>query len=606
MGEFSAHRVTIAPGEKIVIATDVNLYVSTIGDDVLNSGVEEASPFRTPQRALEWLGDKYISDLGFVTINFAAGIYDITEQLVLDHAQGSRIAILGAEAETLILKYVSDYRTYGFTASDAMHYFSGVTHAISMTCVRPDDATKFVPITSTNSLYSRFRTSGSGVIIEDYDLVYDSDYNPVYFYAAYPHDTRNNILRQSSILGCHRLSNVSLGQISVTSSIRDDWFVIPAGSTTAWGRMYGNAQSGASFNAGSCANAADTSEIQSNAWLFSAANLGNTWIRGHYLSNVPVGYYGNSITTGIPVGATSNFVAVLFPNSSASGATAGFTYTDITNAATVSWYTATGPAGSFLNDSARFGNNYHEHVVVSGRDGIGSSSGWKTVNTNTITVKILPTVFRRFGNILNIKASGLRKIKNIYFDGKGMPSHYGMLGQGSMQTSNKVAIYAAGSNLGGSVHNEPQNFGDGLCTNVGIQDFHIGFFADAGSNVSLGKLIVSNCSTGIRAADNSSITTTGSVCTGMASMGFASVSASSLKADRCFSAFSGQSLVTLRFKQAGLTQSFSPTSFVAGQTFATPDNRIHGTVWDWDPREKIMTLAVRTGYCEGMDPTLSR
>ena len=107
MGEFSAHRITISPGERVVIATKVNLYVSPFGDDVLNSGVEDDSPFRTPKRAIEWLGDKYISDFGFVTINFAPGIYELDQELVFDHEQGNRVAFVGADPETLLLQHLS-------------------------------------------------------------------------------------------------------------------------------------------------------------------------------------------------------------------------------------------------------------------------------------------------------------------------------------------------------------------------------------------------------------------------------------------------------------------------------------------------------------------
>ena len=143
MSEFSAHRVTIGAGEKIAIVSHVNLYVSTIGDDVVNSGVEPGSPFRSPARALEWLGDKIITETGFVTINVAAGIYDIDEQLVMDHPQGERVAIVGADPEVLILRYVSKYTTYKPEAAGFSGYYSGLTHEIEMSCCRPDVNTNF-------------------------------------------------------------------------------------------------------------------------------------------------------------------------------------------------------------------------------------------------------------------------------------------------------------------------------------------------------------------------------------------------------------------------------------------------------------------------------
>lgn len=604
MGEFSAHRVTIAPGEKIVIATHVNLYVSPYGDDVLNSGIEQGSPFRTPQRAFEWLGDKYISEFGFVTINFAGGIYDLTQQLVLDHDQGNRVALVGADVETLLLQYVSNYATTGFTASGFFKYYSGVKHGITLSCVRPDDNTLYSPITTANKLSSAYSSAGCGVVIEDYDLVYKDDYNPSYFYASYPFHPRNNLTKQASILGSHRLTGVTLGTLAIESSIRDDWFCIPSGSCAAWGRMYGNPQQGISYPAGS-GYTADTTEIETNTWFIPAYTVGSSK-RGHYLSNVPTGYYGLPLTTGIPNGATTNYMGATFPTGSTSGSTAGYVYVGITASGLAGWYTATGPAGTFLNDSVSFGKNYHEHTPINGSAGIGGSGSWKLVNSNKITVKIIPTVFRRAGNILTIQTGGLRKIKNIFFDGIAMPAHYNLLAPGagtSTGYSNKAAIQSVASRLGQVMSNEPDYLGDGLCSNVGIKDFHVGFYANQGSDVDLGKVIASNCSFGILANNKSVIRTIGSVCTGMASCGFGSFNSSSMVVQRCFSAFSGQSVVSLRMKQAGATQDFADNSFIQGQTFATPDGKIRGTVWDWDSREKMLSIAVRVGALESGDPT---
>ncbi len=602
MAEFSAHRISIGPGERVVIATPVDLYVSPYGDDVFNSGIEETSPFRTPARAIEWLSDKYISEFGFVTVNFAAGIYDISEQLVFDHAQGNRVAFVGADVDTLLLQYVSDYVTTGFTAAGFVKFYSGVWHGITMSCVRPDDNTTYAAITESgaNAIASTYRVAGNGVIVEDYDLVYDDDYNPAYFYSAYPYHPRNNVVRQGSILGCHVLNAVTGGMLSLESTVRDDWLALPAGNSLAWARMYGNAQSGVSYLNGSCADAADRSEIQTNAW-FQPANFNTTTFRGHYLSSVPVGYYGTNAKTGIPVGATSNFLGVSFPSSNAINGTGGFQYQTIDGTNKSGWYTATGPAGTFLNDTVLFGNNYHEHTPVDGRAGIGSSADWKSINTNNITVKIVPTVFRRFGNILKV-FGGMRKIKNIFFDGVDMPSHYQLIGDSAIGYTNKGAIQFISCKGGESVVNEPDGLGTGLCSNVGIKDFHVGFYADRGADVDLGKIVASNCSYGVLANNKSNIRTYGSVCTGMAAMGFGALTSSNITANRCFAAFTGQSLASLRMKQAGSTQDFSNDSFNLGQTFASPDGKVKGTVWDWDPREKILVVALKVGLYEGGDP----
>jgi hypothetical protein len=608
MAEFSAHRVSISPGERVVIATPIDLYVSPYGDDVFNSGIEETSPFRTPARAIEWLSDKYISEFGFVTVNFAAGIYDISDQLIFDHAQGNRVAFIGADVDTLLLQYVSDYFTRGFTAPGFVKYYSGVWHGITMSCVRPDENTVYSTISNTgaNAIASTYRVAGNGVIVEDYEFVYKDDYNPVYFYSSYPFQPRNNIARQGSILGCHVLNSVTAGILSVESTIRDDWFALPStGNSLEWARMYGNPQIGVSYLNGSCADPADQSEFENDQW-FLAATVNGDYLtgggRGMYMSNVPVGYYGTNARTGIPIGATSNFVGASFPYANALNGTGPIQYKWLDGSTLDGWYTATGPAGTFLNDTILFGNNYHAHASVNGRAGIGFSAGWKVINTNNITVKIIPTVFRRFGNILKI-SGGMRKIKNIFFDGVDMPAHYGLIDENALGSTNKGAIQFISCRAGESVVNEPDGLGPGLCSNVGIKDFHIGVFATRGSDVDLGKVVLSNCSYGVFAYLKSNLRTIGSVCTGIGTQGFGAAISSTMRADRCFASFSGQSLVNIRMLQSGTTMDFAENSFNPGQTYSTPDGRIKGTVFSWDPREKILIVAVKVGVLEGGDPT---
>lgn len=604
MTEFSAHKVTAESGIRVAITTPVSLFVSPTGDDVLNSGIEQGSPFRTPARAIRWLADKQITESGFVTVNFAAGIYDIEKELVLDHDQGNRVAFVGAEPEVLVLQHVSDYRTQGFTADGYSKYYSWVKHGITMSCARYSISTNFTPIDSSNPIKGTHSTEGVGVLVEDYDLTYRNDYNPTYYYAAYPFHPRNNIARQGSILGAHVLTGVTFGVLGIESTIRDEWFSIPAGNSSSWGRFYGNAQQGICYISGSCAgNPADYDENQNNVWLKGANTLPSTttWLKGHYLSSVPVGYFGTSITSGVTTGATANLTGASFPSNSQSGQTASFATQTIDGTVVPGWYSATGAAGSFLNDGYRFGPNYHEHSLVNGLSGEGGSAAWGSVNSNTITVKLVPTVFRRFGNILRIGSGGMRKIRNIFFDGKDMPSHWKLIGTSEEGYSNKRAVYSSGSVLGLRMSNEPPNLGPGLFDNVGMVDFHVAFYADRGTVAELGRVVASNCTYGVVSNNRSSVSTVGSVCTGMANAGFCSFTNSSLVADRCFSAFTGQSLVSIRIKEtpAGTTLDYS--TFVQGQTFASPDGRIKGTVWDWDPRDKNLVIAVRAGTLEGAD-----
>jgi hypothetical protein len=621
MGEFSAHRVTVDPGEKVVVTTNLNLYVSPYGDDLIYSGLEEGSPFKTPQRAFDFLQDKIISEAGFVTINFAPGIYDLDDIIEIDHPQGERIALVGAEPEVLRLHSVNYYSSYGWTAAGVSGFYSGMNHGITMLCVRPDTSTVFANITEgVNSVVSR--TNGYGVIVEDYDLINDSNYNPTYFYASYPRDPRNNLLRQASILGCHKLTGVTGGFLSLDSSIRDEWFLVPlASGNTSWGRYFGNAVPDAyiSGNTGVTGGFVDFGpNIPLLDWNVLFDGNGQS-TRRSYHKTIPIGFYGTNSLTGISSGYTFNFIGATFPSSSLSGKTASYTGAmDIENvfgSTELKHYSYTGPANSQLNDSVRFGNNYHLYDERIGRlrggrigldlysqaEGNPSAIG-HVVNTNKVSVTIIPTVFRKMGHIISVKSGGLRKIKNIFFDGIAMPYFYSLIGPGRMNDtgySNKCAVYSSSSKLGEPVVNELSGLGNGLFSNVGIKDFHVGVYCDKNTNGNLGTVSISNCSYAMISNKGSSIRTYGSTSTGCM-FGFCSMNASSMLADRCFASFSGHSIVELKLKdKAGSTLDFNSESFYHGQTYASSDGKIRGTVYDWDASQKTLSVAVRHGILEG-------
>lgn len=630
MAEFSAHRVTIdtADGAKILIANPINLYVSPGGDDLLNTGLDAGSPFRTPERALQWLDDKVISESGFVTINFSAGIYDIENQLDFTHPQGERVALIGAEPDILGLRRVDTYRTYGFTFGSPYYgYYSGVTHDIGLFLVRPNDGTPaFLPDSGDITNAQNY-----GVIIEDYDLVYNDSYNPSYFYASYPYEPRNNILRQATLLGAHSLRNIksgvssATGEVNITSSIRDDWIMIGAGGGSAsFGRYFGNPQINSVFPAGVCFSPQDSDITVTNQWLLRSASAGGAAYRGHYMTNIPIGFYGTTMTTGVASATASiNFIRGYFPNSSFNvpstvtfpgsplywSGTGGITLLNFASGSqTFGWYSATGPDGTVLNDGFVQGfNNYHQYSENPGYTLLAPTNpvgGGRTINSNRLTVKILPTVFRRFGNILNIRSSGLRKIKNIFFDGRQMLYHYNLLSESSgarNNTSNKYAISALASSLGYSVDGEPANLGVGLMNNVGIKDFHCGILMNDGTKCNLGVAVLSNCSFGIVAKNKSVVKTFGSVFTGMGAVGIASLNSSVVSAERCFGAMNGTSTMVFRFR-GGETLQYNDQSFVLGQTFNIPGTLLKGTVFDWESRSKTLTIAVRKGAVEALDP----
>lgn len=611
MAEFSAHRVTLPAGDRVAIATNLNLYVSPYGDDVINTGIDFGSPFKTIERAIEWLGDKYISKTGFVTINFAAGIYDLTNELVFDHPEGERIALVGAEPETLILQSVDSYITKGFTADQFSPFYSNTRHLVGIKCVRPDDSAGYVEIDQGSASQNAMTLieNGYGVIVEDYDFVYNSSYNPVGFYTSFPNNGRNLIIRGASIMGCHKLISASGNGsfLTLESTIRDDWMAIPLIGPNNIRFFWGNAQNGVTYFSsgapfGYCGNASDVSEDISNN------SLNNSNYK-HSFSTVPSGYYGTVNTSGIPSFAVTNVIGLTLPlGIVVSGTTGAFTQNSIYEGngtpRPASYSYANGSTYSFINDTTLLGNNHHKWDALLG--GFGNTANLRTNNSNRITVKVIPTVFRRFGNIISIPASGLRKIKNIFFNGKNMCYHYGMISSGLSSTesySNKMAIYASNSKLGEAVENEPEGLGSGLCTNVGVVNFHTAVLCDNHTRCNLGKIVASNCSFGVFANDGSSVQTSGSVCTGIASNAFSAINSSTMTMERCYSAFTGQSLVTLKLKSGG---TFAENSFIPGQTYSSPDGKITGTVWDWNSRDRILNIAVRVGSAEGGDPKTQR
>lgn len=624
MGEFSAHRINVASGEKVAITNpNYTIYVrETGGNDDLNSGIELGSPYRTLYKAVEHLSDKIITEAGFVTIDVGPGIWTFEDgPLDFDHPQGERIAIVGAPVQLLLLKHVDYYKTTGYTAAGFSGFYSGVLHGITMSCCFPSVNSIFEEI-QTDDVEFIYTTPGCGVIVEDYTLVFNKDYNPAFYYVSYPYEFRSNIARQASILGCHKLlaygqtagSSPPLGKIAVQSSIKDTWFCTPMpiinGGQTAsimvgnaqnqWTRFFGNPYRGNMYDKASLSDS-DVFDISTGVtfWINTSSSL-----RRFMMSSIPVGYYGTNASNGNPIGATSNVRGLTYPAHNGFGTTASYIKQPWEGGAeTTVFFTATGPAATVLNDAIRFGPNYHTYSInVMGTSGEGFSAGWKTVNKNDVTVKIIPTVFKRNGTIMNVKSGGLRKIKNIFFDGDSQPFHYGLLGSGQYNTSgysNKCGLYATGSKMGENVLNEPTGLGNGLLSNVGFKDFHVGIYCDRSTTANIGIAVVSNCSYSVISNNASYVKLFGSISTGSVN-GFCAFNGSTISTDRCFSAFSGHSIVELKLKdKLGSTADFSESSFNAGQTYSSPDGKIRGTVYHWDTTEKTLSIAIRTGALEG-------
>jgi len=78
------------------INTNLQLYVSTSGNDTTGDGLSVGTAWATPHKAMNWLSQFKIMDSNTVTINVGAGAYNFTNPIHLRHPDGMRIEIVGA------------------------------------------------------------------------------------------------------------------------------------------------------------------------------------------------------------------------------------------------------------------------------------------------------------------------------------------------------------------------------------------------------------------------------------------------------------------------------------------------------------------------------
>jgi len=87
------------------ITTNTTYYIATTGSDVTGDG-SSGTPWATPQKALDYLKDKWINDDVTVTIQCADGTYALTSTIDIEHPCGARISIVGQNTYTKTLSSV--------------------------------------------------------------------------------------------------------------------------------------------------------------------------------------------------------------------------------------------------------------------------------------------------------------------------------------------------------------------------------------------------------------------------------------------------------------------------------------------------------------------
>jgi len=91
----------------IVVSEDLDLYVSTSGNDTTGTGAS-GYPWATPNKAMEYLAGKTIASDATVTIHIADGDYELPSTLNLSSPSGKNIQIIGNEDTQTSLTYVTN------------------------------------------------------------------------------------------------------------------------------------------------------------------------------------------------------------------------------------------------------------------------------------------------------------------------------------------------------------------------------------------------------------------------------------------------------------------------------------------------------------------
>lgn len=238
------------------------IYVNpSTGNDVTGSGLSSVSPFQTIQRAFDYLEDKTITNEGFVIIKLAAGIHVVTETIVVNHPDGSRISICGAEPSVRNLKQVTSYSSglLGVTA------FGDFSRTITVVVVGGSSGMGF---TETHGIP---QSAGDyGILVKNTSMNMDGTNSIRNKFA----DESPNAVVQAGILGCHRIDIGGITGTSITllSYVKNNPTIIAA-NQYVWGSKTTEYQLGGN---------SDAAQPQ-------------TAIAAH---NSPVGYYGSLDTVG--------------------------------------------------------------------------------------------------------------------------------------------------------------------------------------------------------------------------------------------------------------------------------------------------------------------
>ncbi len=160
-----------------IFRTDVVVHVSPRGSDS-NAGLSESTPFRTVKKAFAFLKNYTFLEEAKVTIRLAAGVYKISETLVMDHPQSDRITLEGSEGLVSGISEISSYTdTTSYVGRVGSSTYKKIVRSVNENGVydqgqRYNMTAKF--FTSINPFPQSLRdSSGKYVVISPLDSSYE-------------------------------------------------------------------------------------------------------------------------------------------------------------------------------------------------------------------------------------------------------------------------------------------------------------------------------------------------------------------------------------------------------------------------------------------------
>lgn len=192
------------------------LYVNVTGDDISGQGTL-AKPFKTPQRALFHLRDKFITQNGFAHIKMGAGRFVLSDAIEIRHPQGDRIGIKGQKPNLYNMK-----NCHGYTASHAAHRATddvdfqthgGTAPRYYRSSIRLDgvgqlDGSAQVPTISG--------LSGEYLLVQDYSMRFDDDYD----HTAWDWNLNGKTAKRASLMGCNILYGTNIDVTDVKMNMK--------------------------------------------------------------------------------------------------------------------------------------------------------------------------------------------------------------------------------------------------------------------------------------------------------------------------------------------------------------------------------------------------